>query len=96
MTNFQSSCAWPPADGIKIYIYKVGPDGQRDFVGNVVDPTIQSCQLKAKVNVTDLLGSGTYEAHVVIFSAAGVHDDHGEACRSQGARHRTLQAPGGF
>ena len=25
-----------------------------------------------------------------------VHDDHGKACRGQGARHRALQATGGF
>jgi hypothetical protein len=68
--NFQPSCAWPPADGIKIYIYKRLPDGTREFARNVVNPTIQSCQLKAQVKVTDLLGAGTYEAHVIIYSAA--------------------------
>jgi hypothetical protein len=70
VANFQPSCAWPPADGIKIYIYKVLPNGARQFAANVVDPTIQSCQLKAQVNVTDLLGRGTYEAHVIVYSAA--------------------------
>jgi hypothetical protein len=83
--NFQPSCEWPPADGLKIYVYKVMPSGERLHVLTVLNPTVDpgSCQLKASVNVTDLLleeipgepvvaGRGTYEAHVVAFSAAAV------------------------
>ena len=71
--NFQPSCDWPP--DLKIYIYKVGPSGQRDWVFNVLNPTIKSCTLNASVNVTSLTGAGTYEAHVVGFSKAGLRDD---------------------
>ena len=65
IANFQPSCDWPPIDGLKIYIYKAG-----QFVRNILNPTIQNCTLNTSVNVIDLTGTGTYEAHVVGFSAA--------------------------
>ncbi|HSE46796.1 MAG TPA: hypothetical protein VLA89_15865 [Gemmatimonadales bacterium] len=72
--NFQPSCDWPPVDGLKIAIYRVkdalgNPTFQ--FVQNVLNPTISSCTLTATVNTTNPpFGVGTYEAHVVGFSAA--------------------------
>ena len=72
--NFQPSCDWPPVDGLKIAIYRVkdalgNPVFQ--FVQNVLNPTISSCTLTASVNTTNPpFGVGTYEAHVVGFSAA--------------------------
>jgi hypothetical protein len=74
--NFQPSCDWPPVDGLKIVIYRVKDDlGQPvfQFVQNVLNPTISSCTLNASANVAGF-GTGTYEAHVVGFSAGTCPD----------------------
>jgi len=69
--SYQPSCDWPPVDGLKIYIYLVLPTGDRQFALNVLNPTVDdNCNLTASVDVTQLLGSGTYEASVVANSAA--------------------------
>jgi len=73
--NFQPSCDWPPVDGLKIVIYRVKDALGKpvfQFVQNVLNPTISSCTLNASVNTT--FGAGTYEAHVVGFSAGTCPD----------------------
>ncbi len=69
--NPAPSCDWPPIDGLVMQVYKVDA-GVRTWVETVVDTRLEDfgCTLRADIDVTKLVGAGTYEVVVSAFSGA--------------------------
>jgi len=68
--NYAPSCNWPPEDGLIMQAYKVdATTGARTWAHTIVDTSVESCTLKADIDVTELAGAGTYDVEVSAFAS---------------------------
>ena len=68
--SYTPSCNWPPEDGLIMQAYKVdATTGARTWAHTIVDTSVESCTLKADIDVTKLAGAGTYNVEVSAFAS---------------------------